>query len=664
MRRRNSWIVALGFVLLVSLAALPPAVAQTPALTWSGSIDTTWSLSNGNFNWNLNGNPATPSAYVDPNAALTFDDTANPANTNIVIDAGTTVQPYSLTFNNNLLAYSFSGGAIGGAATSLAVSGGGLVIFDNANTYGGGTTITSGTLQLGNGAVSGSVSGSVSIGVAGVLAFDNAAAQTFGGLISGGGSLLQSGPSTLVLSNLANSYSGGTTVTGGTLQFAGYGALGAAGSLTLNGGALSVTAATTLSRGIVLGTAGGTINVPFIDTQNPDNNPATTVRLTGAITGAGGLTVTGGSGSNYGGPINNLAPYVLVINGLTNSYSGNTTINNALVCPDSADNPPVNILPTGTVLTLANSGVFALQISGAAQTLAGLQGDSTTAIGTMNGNATSTVTYTINPAAGQSYTFAGTISDVEFNGRGNATGNASVINVVIGGQGTEVFSGANPYNGTTIINSGTLGLTGSLTATAITVSGGTLNEGASGVVGGAASLYVSNSGLAVLAGANTYGGATTVSGGTLGLTGSLGATAISVSGGTFNEGASGGVGGAASLNLSSGLAVLAGANAYSGATTISGGTMQVGNVNALPNTVVTDNVPSGGLAFAAGLGTATIGGLSGSGNIALLDLSGGSLTLNVNGANNTTTYSGAPERRRRHEGRQRCADAHQFAEQL
>ena len=45
--------------------------------------------------------------------------------------------------------------------------------------------------------------------------------------------------------------------------------------------------------------------------------------------------------------------------------------------------------------------------------------------------------------------------------------------------------------------------------------------------------------------------------------------------------------------------------------------------------------------FSTGLGTANIGGLSGSGNIALADLTGGSVLLNVTGAaNSSTTYTG------------------------
>ncbi len=99
-------------------------------------------------------------------------------------------------------------------------------------------------------------------------------------------------------------------------------------------------------------------------------------------------------------------------------------------------------------------------------------------------------------------------------------------------------------------------------------------------------------------------------------------------------------GGNASLTMTGGgLLVLNAADTYTGTTTITNGTIQLGNVNALQSTVVTDNMASGGMAFSAGLGTANLGGLSGSGNIALADLSGGSLTLNLSG-NATTTYSG------------------------
>ena len=89
----------------------------------------------------------------------------------------------------------------------------------------------------------------------------------------------------------------------------------------------------------------------------------------------------------------------------------------------------------------------------------------------------------------------------------------------------------------------------------------------------------------------------------------------------------------------SGLLTLGAADTYSGATTISGGTLELGNVDAVINSAVADNVAGNGLIFATSGATYYTGGLSGSGSISLLAVGGGSLTLSVSGAG-VTTYSG------------------------
>ena len=133
---------------------------------------------------------------------------------------------------------------------------------------------------------------------------------------SGTLALVMNGPGQLTLSG-SNSYSGGTTVAGGTLSIAGDAALGsapatAATNLTLNGGALTVTATTTISanRTISLGANGGTINITATSSTSP-NAPPAGVLFAGQITGPGGLTVNGGSGSNLPGSAN----YLLVLDG-------------------------------------------------------------------------------------------------------------------------------------------------------------------------------------------------------------------------------------------------------------------------------------------------------------------------------------------------------------
>ena len=60
--------------------------------------------------------------------------------------------------------------------------------------------------------------------------FANYAAQTFGGTISGSGAVTKSGLGLLTFTN-ASSYTGGTTISGGTLQL-GNGQAGKDGSLS------------------------------------------------------------------------------------------------------------------------------------------------------------------------------------------------------------------------------------------------------------------------------------------------------------------------------------------------------------------------------------------------------------------------------------------------
>ena len=80
-------------------------------------------------------------------------------------------------------------------------------MIDENLSYGGSTTITLGTLQIGNGGTAGSILGNVSN--SGVLSFDRADAITFAGVISGSGSVTQNRPGAVTLTG-ANSYAGGT----------------------------------------------------------------------------------------------------------------------------------------------------------------------------------------------------------------------------------------------------------------------------------------------------------------------------------------------------------------------------------------------------------------------------------------------------------------------
>ena len=68
----------------------------------------------------------------------------------------------------------------------------GTLTLTGDNTYTGGTTISAGMLQLGNGGTTGSVAGNIVDN--GALVFNRSDALTYAGVISGTGSVTQAAP--------------------------------------------------------------------------------------------------------------------------------------------------------------------------------------------------------------------------------------------------------------------------------------------------------------------------------------------------------------------------------------------------------------------------------------------------------------------------------------
>ena len=184
--------------------------------------------------------------------------------------------------------------AAGGALTKL---GDGKLVLSGANSYADGTTIAAGTLQIGDGGTTGSILGDVLNN--GALAFNRSDEMTFGGVISGAGSIEQIGAGTTILT-AANTYTGGTTITGGTLQ------LGEGGSIAgdvANDGVLAFNRSDSVTFDGVISGAGAVNQIGLGKTI-----------LTGANSYAGGTTITRGalqlgdggtSGSIVGDVVNN-----------------------------------------------------------------------------------------------------------------------------------------------------------------------------------------------------------------------------------------------------------------------------------------------------------------------------------------------------------------------
>ena len=125
-----------------------------------------------------------------------------------------TTATFNTSGGNIVLALALSGGG------GLTATGGGTLLLDNPNTYTGATTVSSGTLQLGDGVTNtGSLTSNIGTSGGAVVNFaiPSSSTVTYSNAMTGGGSLV-TGPGTLVINGTNNNFSGGTTISGGTLQ--------------------------------------------------------------------------------------------------------------------------------------------------------------------------------------------------------------------------------------------------------------------------------------------------------------------------------------------------------------------------------------------------------------------------------------------------------------
>ena len=222
-----------------------------------------------------------------------------------------------------------SGVISGGGAAGLNKTGTGTVILTASNTYSAATTISAGTLQIGDGGTTGQLTGTNSITNNGALIINRSndvtqATDLNDQAISGTGSLTLAGDSTKTFT-LANTYSGTTTISEGTLQIGDGGTTGqltGTNSITNNGALIinrsnDVTQANDLNNQAIGGTGSLTLAGDSTKTFTLANTysgtttvSAGTLIVTGGSTGSGDLTVA--SGATVGG---------------TGTLGGNVTVN-------------------------------------------------------------------------------------------------------------------------------------------------------------------------------------------------------------------------------------------------------------------------------------------------------------------------------------------------
>ena len=444
-------------------------------------------------------------------------------------------------------------GAISGANGSLTKVGSGTTLtLSAANTYTGTTNINAGILKA-NIADVASTSGALGNGgnitfTGGKLQYtSNSAGTNYGARVKNSSSAISldtngqavslsgidnsntlgltlndsaSTKGTLTLSG-ANSYTGDTTITAGTLNVS--------GTLT---SAISVGGNATLR-----GEGSTTGNVTFAAGSTFVFDPATTganqyFRSTGTInTTAGGSTkikINLASSISSGTSIVVMQGGTLSTNGASDfllSSRGTLTTNSTQVLFDytagnvvwkggNSTNPTywdVNTTPQNFTLDGVDDFYF--------------DGDNVTFDDTASSYILAIQGSSVSPG---SVTFSNS-TDYSFSG-GGISGPGSMSKT---GSGSVALSNTNTYTGSTTISGGTLNLSGSLGSTAISVgSSGTLTETSAGVIGGSASL--TTSGAVTLAGNNTYSGTTTLNAGVLRATtsaGALGAGSLSLAGG-------------------------------------------------------------------------------------------------------------------------------------
>lgn len=295
---------------------------------------------NGFVGYALSDSGLTTTATLDPMLALTGT---------LVLANGFTTDFDTYLMGDTTLSQTGTGifsGTISGPG-GLTVSGG-VVNLQGSNTFTGGLRIASGgTLQVGSDAAMGAPSGGLTFAsgtlqATATFTIDRSVTMDTGGgtfdtngndllvsrAIDGSGGLTKTGLGILTLSG-ANSYTGGTTVSEGTLRLAAGASLSPFGALFVNGGTFDLNG-NNVSVGVLQGT-GGTIALGA-GTLAVTGSASTTV--VSILTGSGGLSMQGSGLLNLTG---------------VNTYTGPTSVTNGRLAVNGSIISDVTVGPGGSL---------------------------------------------------------------------------------------------------------------------------------------------------------------------------------------------------------------------------------------------------------------------------------------------------------------------------
>ncbi|MCM7587698.1 autotransporter outer membrane beta-barrel domain-containing protein [Enterobacter chuandaensis] len=538
------------------------------------------------------------------------------------------------------------GGLISGTG-GVTTEGAGTWILTGANTWTGGTTITAGILQLGDGGTSGSLAdaSAVTVNSGATLAFNRSDALALGNTIAGAGNVVQKGSGATTLSG-TNTYSGSTTVTAGTLNAAGASALGSGGAtvdsgasllLSFSNGAFSNAVA---NSGLLNVTgAGNTLSGSISGTGETRISAANTTLSGDNTLFIGNWNIQSGASANVSGG-QNLADAAVQLDGTLNvaPATGNYTFTNTLTGTGVMN----AVLASGSSFAFDNtvgsafSGTVQL-----GQSLFSLSGDNTTALtaATLQLDNNSAVTVGAGTQAIGGLTLNGGTLRFANLPTGVITANSLAINsgavqidpTVVGASGGTLLNQDDGANVQLVSASAVSGDASSLTladlsGTALSTSQVDIAQGGATVAIGTYGYSLNNTGglgvgytlneLAIQAGQTL-----TLSGDTATPAGAADMKALLSGSGNL------------AINATDAITLTNGSNNFTGTTTVTGGTLRAGAADVIASS--SQLTLNSGTTFDLNGFDQQVSSLNGSGNVTL-----GAGDLTVNTQTGPVTYGG------------------------